>query len=73
MGVRGRRAERRVKRTLLGVCKRDWVCWKMLAGPKSGRVERRKTRAVRKRAFRAWDVEVVRGRGWIVEGARRER
>jgi len=31
-GERGRRAARRVKRTLVGVCNREDVCWKMFGG-----------------------------------------
>ena len=55
MSVRpwGRRVEMRVKRTSVGICRRDWVRVKMLDGEKRGRVERRKARVVMKRIRRA--------------------
>ncbi len=53
MDVRGRRAERRVKRTSVLICRRDWVRVKMLMGEKVGRVRRRKERVVRVRIRRA--------------------
>ena len=62
-----------MKRTLVGAWSRDWVFWKMLVGPKKGRVEARKTRAEMKRKFSAREVSLERGFGGMFEGARRER
>lgn len=70
---RVRCAARRVKRTLVGVCSRDWVCVKMFGGVKKGRVEARQRRAVMKRVFSAVFVFCGSGCGGRVEGARRER
>lgn len=53
VGVRGRRVERRVKRTSVLICRRDWVRVKMLVGEKGGRVKRRKEIVVRVRIRRA--------------------
>ena len=53
MGVRGRRVERRVKRTSVLICRRDWVRVKMLVGEKGGRVKRRKETVIMVRIRRA--------------------
>jgi hypothetical protein len=52
VGVRGRRVERRVKRTSVLICRRDWVRVKMLVGEKRGRVKMRKEIVVRMRIRR---------------------
>jgi len=54
-GVRvweGRREATRVKRTSLGVCRREEVRVRIFSGEKGGRVESRYIRAERKRRFR---------------------
>lgn len=54
----GRTRLRRVKRTSLGVCKRDEVRVNMFSGEKKGRVEMRAKRAEIKRMFRPRNEEV---------------
>lgn len=64
---------RRVKRTFVGVCRREDVATKMLVGVKYGRVERRATTAVMKRMFSAVTARGGSGTACCVVGARRER
>ena len=73
VGVRGRSAERRVKRTSVGIWSREEVRVKMLVGEKRGRVLRRKTTVVMARIRRARETLGGMGRmgmPWI-EGAAR--
>jgi hypothetical protein len=76
VGIRGRRVERRVKRTSVLICRREEVRVKMLVGAKGGRVLRRKTRDVKVRIRRA--RETLEGTGrmgipWMEGAVRRER
>ena len=78
VGVRpsGRRAERRVKRTSVGIWRREEVRVKMLVGEKGGRVLRRKARVVIVRIRRARETLGGMGRmgiPWMEGAARRER
>jgi len=65
-GVRvwfGRREARRVKRTSLGVCRREEVRVRMFSGEKAGRVEMKYIVAERKRRLR--DRRMAGGMGVI--------
>jgi hypothetical protein len=77
-GVRpvGRRAERRVKRTSLGIWRREEVRENMFSGEKKGRVLMRKAKAVKKRIMRARETFEGTGRigmPWMAGAARTER
>ena len=77
-GVRpvGRKAERRVKRTSVGIWRREEVKENMFSGEKTGRVLMRKARAVRKRIMRARETLGETGRmgmPWMAGAARTER
>ena len=67
-GVRpvGRKAERRVKRTSLGIWRREDVREKTFSGEKKGRVVMRKAEAVRKRITRARETFAGVGRMGIL-------
>lgn len=58
VGVRpvGRKVWRRVKRTSVGICRRDWVSVKSEGVVKVGKVLTRKAREVMKRIVRARDT-----------------
>lgn len=61
-GDRGRKTERRLKRTSLEVWRRPSVSRKMLCGEKNGNVEMRKSMAEAKRRFKAMEVLLESGR-----------
>lgn len=72
----GRRADRRVKRTSVGIWRREEVREKMFSEEKSGRVFMREAAAVRKRIVRARDTLAGTGRmgiPWMAGAARTER
>jgi hypothetical protein len=78
VGVRpsGGREERRVKRTSVGIWRREDVRVKMLGGEKGGRVLRRNARLVIVRIRRARETLGGTGRmgiPWMEGAARRER
>ncbi len=78
MSVRpvGRRAERRVKRTSVGIWRREDVREKMFSGAKTGRVLRRKETEVMRSMVRARRTAGGAGRmemPWILGAARTER
>ena len=77
-GVRpmGRKAERRVKRTSVGIWRREDVRLNMFSGEKKGRVLMRKAEAVMKRIMRARETLGGTGRigtPWMAGAARTER
>ena len=77
-GVRpvGRSAERRVKRTSVGIWRRDCVSVKRFSGEEKGRVFRRKESAVMRSMRRARDTLGGMGRTvrpWMEGAARMER
>ncbi len=78
VGVRpsGRRAERRVKRTSVGIWRREEVRVKMFGGENRARVFRRNARVVIVRIRRARETFGGMGRmgmPWMEGAARRER
>ena len=77
-GVRpvGRKAKRRVKRTSVGICRRDEVRLNMFSGENRGSVLTRKAVAVMKSIIRAREILGGTGRigtPWMVGAARTER
>lgn len=77
-GVRpvGRKAESRVKRTSVGICRREDVRENMFSGEKKGSVFMRKAEAVMKRIIRARETLGGTGRmgmPWMAGAARTER
>ena len=72
----GRSAERRVKRTSVGICRRDEVRLNMFSAENRGRVLTRKAVAVMKSIMRAREIFGGMGRmgtPWIAGAARTER
>lgn len=63
---------RRVKRTSMGIWRRDWVMSKMFVGEKYGKVEMSDTTDIVNRMDNARDTEGEAGRiGWLWDGAAR--